>query len=200
MWADGQRRRGIGRDERRWQHIINSRRKRKFQQFWRVEKQELHEGTTTREYDDTDYNNGAFPKTNTARAIAKGEQQKNDAYFDKIYVAFWDGYNRQIGKLPRPILDKVELIDGFKAKYPPYSLRINTNETTDAYGYPLKYTHEIDTKKKYTFSFFADEIPDPHALFYIEGGKYIAEKITATFHENTGKSQLLKGVFYRVLD
>lgn len=159
-----------------------------------------NEGTTTREYDDTDYNNGAFPKTNTARAIAKGEQQKNDAYFDKIYVAFWDGYNRQTGKLPRPILDKVELIDGFKAKYPPYSLRINTHETTDAYGYPLKYTHEIDTKKKYTFSFFSDEIPDPHALFYIEGGKYIAEKITATFHESTGKSQLMKGVFYRVTD
>ena len=158
------------------------------------------EGTTSVDYDDTDYNNGAFPKTNTARAIAKGEQKKDDAYFDKIYVAFWDGYNRQTGKLPRPILDKVELIDGFKAKYPPYSLRINTHETTDAYGYPLKYTHEIDTKKKYTFSFFADEIPDPHALFYIEGGKYIAEKITATFHESTGKSQLLKGVFYRVTD
>ena len=158
------------------------------------------EGAMSYDYDDTDYNSGAFPKTNTGKAIAKGEQQKDDAYFDKIYVAFWDGYNRQTGKLPRPIVDKVELNDGFTAKYPPYSLRINLQDRTDDIGIPLKYTHEIDTKKKYTFSFFADEIPDPHALFYIEGSKYICEKITATFHESTGKSQLLKGVFYRVLD
>ena len=158
------------------------------------------EGAMSYDYDDTDYNSGAFPKTNTGKAIAKGEQQKDDAYFDKIYVAFWDGYNRQTGKLPRPIVDKVELNEGFTAKYPPYSLRINTQDQNDALGIPLKYTHEIDTKKKYTFSFFADEIPDPHALFFIEGSKYICEKITATFHESTGKSQLLKGVFYLVLD
>ena len=158
------------------------------------------EGAMSYDYDDTDYNSGAFPKTNTGKAIAKGEQQKDDAYFDKIYVAFWDGYNRQTGKLPRPIVDKVELNDGFTAKYPPYSLRINLQDRTDDIGIPLKYTHEIDTKKKYTFSFFADEIPDPHALFYIEGSKYICEKITATFHESTGKSQLLKGVFYLVSD
>ena len=157
------------------------------------------EGTGSADYDDTDYNNGAFAQTNTGRAIAKGEQEKDESYFDKIYVAFWDGYNRQTGKLPRPIVDKVELNEGFKAKYPPYTLRINLQEQLDGNGIPLKYTHEIDTKKKYTFSFFADEIPDPHALFYIEGSKYICEKITAAFHESTGKSQLLKGVFYLVI-
>ena len=156
------------------------------------------EGAASNDYDDTDYNNGAFPKTNAGKAIAKGEQQKDEAYFDKIYVAFWDGYNRQTGKLPRPIVDKVELRSGFTAKYPPYSLRINLQDEYDPIGIPLKYTYPIDTKKKYTFSFFADEIPDPHALFYIEGSKYICEKITATFHESTGKSQLLKGVFYRI--
>lgn len=156
------------------------------------------EGSRTYDYDDTDYNSGALAQTDTGKAIAKGEQQKDDAYFDKIYVAFWDGYNRQTGKLPRPIIDKVELRSDFTAKYPPYSLRINLQDTNDPMGIPLKYTYPIDTKKKYTFSFFADEIPDPHALFYIEGGKYICEKITATFHENTGKSQLLKFVGYKV--
>jgi hypothetical protein len=45
----------------------------------------------------------------------------------------------------------------------------------------------------------SDEIPDARALFYIEGRKYVCEKITATFHEGSGRSQLLKGVFYRVI-
>ena len=115
-------------------------------------------------------------------------------------MAFWDGFNRHTGKLPRPIVDKIEVFEDFTANYPPYSLRINVNDELDEQGYPLKYTHEIDTKKKYSFSFFAEEIPDPHALFYIEGKKYIAEKITATFHEDTGKSQLLKGQFYLVVE
>ena len=157
------------------------------------------EGATTYDYDDTDYNEGALAQTNTGRAIAKGEQQKDDAYFDKIYVAFWDGYNRHSGKLPRPFVDKVEVKPDFTAKYPPFTLRINLNNQYDGMGIPLKYTYPIEAKKKYTFSFFSDEIPDPRALFYIEGGKYICEKITATFHEGTGKSQLLKGVFYRIL-
>ena len=42
-------------------------------------------------------------------------------------------------------------------------------------------------------------IPAPQAMFYIEGSRYICEKITATFHESTGKSQLLRGVFYRII-
>lgn len=150
--------------------------------------------------DDTDYNSGALAQTNTGKAIAKGEQEKSDAYFDCLYVAFWDGYNRQTGKLPRPIVDLIELRDDFTVKYTPYSLRLNKQNEYDDYGYPLKYTYNIDTRKKYTFSFFANDIPDPRALFYIEGSKYVCEKITATFHESTGKSQLLKGVFYRILD
>ena len=153
------------------------------------------------EYDDTDYNSGALAQTNTGKAIAKGEQDKNDAYFDCLYVAFWDGYNRQTGKLPRPIVDEIELRSDFTVKYTPYSLRINRDRGDyDDYGYPLKYTHKIDNKKKYTFSFFADSIPDPRALFYIDGGKYVCEKITATFHEETGKSQLLKFQGYRVVE
>jgi hypothetical protein len=58
----------------------------------------------------------------------------------------------------------------------------------------------IDTKKKYNFSFLSDEIPDPRSTFNIDGAKYICEKITATFHEGTGKSQLLKISCFRVLE
>ena len=161
-----------------------------------------HTGSgSTQGTDQTDYNSGALAQTKTGKAIAKGEKEKSDAYFDCLYVAYWDGYNRHPGKLPRPIVDKIELDADFTVKYTPYSLRINMpQEETDEYGFSMKYTHEIDNSKKYTFSFFADVIPDPRALFFIEGGKYVCEKITATFHENTGKSQLLKGVFYRVME
>ena len=58
-------------------------------------------------------------------------------------------------------------------------------------------TFSIDGKKKYNFSFLSKTIPDPRALFYIRGGKYVCQKITATFNEN-GMSELLKGVFYRI--
>jgi hypothetical protein len=150
--------------------------------------------------DDTDYNSGALAQTNAGRAIAKGEQEKNDAYFDKLYVGFWSG--RIFGtydRLPHPMVDKLEINDDFSVTKSSYSLRINQEQNKDKDGIPLKYTYNIDNKKKYTFSFLSDIIPDPRALFYIDGSKYVCEKITATFHEGTGKSQLLKGVFYKVI-
>lgn len=42
-------------------------------------------------------------------------------------------------------------------------------------------------------------IPYVRSIFYIHGKKYMAEKITATFSAETGMSQLLKMVCYRVL-
>lgn len=150
--------------------------------------------------DETDYNNGALAQTNTGKAIANGEQEKSDAYFDKLYVGFWYDRNAQTrGGMPHPMVDKIEINDDFSVNYGSYSLRINQNQEKDNDGVPLKYTYDIDNKKKYSFSFLSDEIPDPRALFYIEGSKYVCEKITATFHEGSGKSQLLKGVFYKVI-
>lgn len=151
------------------------------------------------EVDETDYNSGAFAQTNTGKAIAKGEIEKSDAYFDKIYVGFWNGPVYNSDGMPHPITDTIEVKDDFTAVFSPFSLRINKTADTDSSGIPMKYTFDIDNKKKYTFSFLSDEIPNPRALFYIEGSRYVCEKITATFHEGTGKSQLLKGVFYRVI-
>ena len=76
-----------------------------------------------------------------------------------------------------------------------YSLRINNN----AYGQSSERSTyiEVDQKKKYSFSFLADEIPNVRSLFYIEGKKYLCEKITATFTE-AGMSQLLKMTCYMV--
>ena len=77
-----------------------------------------------------------------------------------------------------------------------YSLRINNR----AYGQGVQRTTytEVDQKKKYTFSFLAEQIPNVRSLFYIEGKKYLCSKLTATFTED-GMSQLLKGEFYKVV-
>ena len=147
--------------------------------------------------DDTDYNTGALAQTDAGRAIAKGEQDKNDAYFDMIYVGFWDGTKQQSGKLPKPVVDSIEITDDFEVIRSSYSLRINNQQAPRTTG---QYVFPIDSRKKYNFSFLSDDIPDPRAVFYIEGSKYVCEKLTATFHESTGKSQLIKGVFYRIED
>ena len=150
--------------------------------------------------DDTDYDSGAFAQTNAARTIAKGEQDRNDAYFDKIYVGFWDGMDRHSGEIPRPIVDHIEITDDFNVVETPYSLRINKKEEVDTGGQSTKYLYLIDSKKKYNFSFLSDEIPDPRAVFYVDGSRYVCEKLTATFHESTGKSQLIKGSFFKILE
>ncbi len=148
---------------------------------------------------EAEYGDGALAQGKAGKTIEQGDQQKADAYFDKLYVAFWDGIIRKAGKLPRPIIDKVEIDDDFTATKPPYSLRLEPKNGLDPQYIPYSYTYDIDNKKKYTFSFLADEIPNPRAVFYIEGSRYICEKITATFHESTGRSQLLKGIFYRII-
>ena len=143
--------------------------------------------------DDIDYNGGALAQSRAGKTIANGKQDKSDAYFDKLYVGYWDGQNRQSDKLPCPVVDSLVITDDFNSITTPYSMRLK--EPIDG----ERYTYDIDNKKKFTFSFLSDVIPNPRALFYIEGSRYVCEKITATFHEGTGKSQLLKGVFYKVI-
>ncbi|MDE6553182.1 MAG: hypothetical protein K2K98_09545, partial [Muribaculaceae bacterium] len=74
------------------------------------------------------------------------------------------------------------------------SFRIN--DGVDSRWTPI---YHIDRKRKVTFKFLSDDIPNPRALFFIHGRRYICEKITATFTED-GMSQLLKGEFWPLLD
>lgn len=146
-------------------------------------------------YDDTDYDGGALAQANTGKAIEKGEVDKADAYYDCIYMAFWTGYMLWPRKQPCPIIDKVMINNQFQYVSSNYCLRLNfPTPQIDRTA-----IYHIDGKKKYTFSFLADEIPDPRALFHINGGKYLCEKITAHFTEK-GMSKMLKGVFYRLED
>ena len=155
-------------------------------------------GNSAAQASEDELNDGGLAQTRTGEAIANGEKKKNDAYFDYLYVGFWDGIFRNPYNLPRPIIHNIDLNNDFTVVYLPYSLAINKVKDNDQNGIPMKYFHTIDNRKKYNFSFLSDSIPDPHAIFYIEGSRYICEKITATFHEDSGKSQLLKGVFYKL--
>ncbi len=145
--------------------------------------------------DDTDYDSGELAQSKAGKAIARGQQNKADAYFDCIYMAFWDGQIRWQGKQPCPVVDNVMTNNDFYFMDGKYSLRLNHVSPQINRAAMMR----IDGKKKYNFSFLADEIPDPRAVFYINGGRYLCEKITASFSEN-GMSKKLKGVFYRLLD
>lgn len=152
---------------------------------------------------------GAFPR------IENGETEKANAHYDKLFVAYWWGdYTNFNKRLPHPWTDtfdmyysylssstltsNTELHVTWVAEYSGQQLSLRINNR--AYGQGTERTSftEVDLKKKYNFSFLADEIPNVRSMFYIEGKKYLCEKITATFSEN-GMSRLMKGVFYKVI-
>ena len=123
--------------------------------------------------------------------IAQGEQQGVTEYYDKIYLAYWNGDIPQ-HEVPRPWVDIIMIDAQWQYRRYPSSLRFDGQ---DAIRYPA---YDAELKQKYTFSFLADRIPNPRAIFHIDGFRYICEKITATFTEY-GMSRKMKGVFYRVM-
>ena len=142
-----------------------------------------------------DYDEGALAQGTASLKISKGEKEGTDAYFDNIFIGFWNGSMPHKPYMPHPIISNVEITNNFEIIRSPYTLSL----TMGAAEQRREAMYQIDGKKKYQFSFLSDTLPNPRALFYIRGGKYVCEKITATFKES-GMSQLLKGTFYRVLD
>lgn len=139
--------------------------------------------------------------------LSNGEQQKQEEYFSKLYVGFWDGtyiQNRstQDHYYPIPMVDNY-YIDMFSNLYTSPSNTLHDFSMRLQRGY-MNRKHQvknrIDQSVKFTFQFIAKDgnIPDVQSIFYIHGKKYLAEKITATFSED-GMSQLLKMVAYRVV-
>ena len=123
--------------------------------------------------------------------IAQGEKQGVKEYYDKIYLAYWDGQVPQ-NEVPMPWVDTIMIDANWHYRQYPSSLRFDGR---DAINYPA---YNVDLKKKYTFSFLSDHVPNPRAIFHIDGFRYICEKITATFTEQ-GLSKKMKGVFYKLI-
>ena len=118
---------------------------------------------------------------------------EDEEFLDKIYVGFWSGESIY-SMYKHPHIDVVTFYPDWSCTQGGWSLSLVSNTFND-YQEPDK----IDPTKKYTFKFLADDIPNVRSVFIIFGKRYVCEKITATFTEN-GMSQLLKGVFYPVLD
>lgn len=141
------------------------------------------------EIDNTLYQPFAF------QSLAGGERNKKAEYYDRIYVGWWDGAQTQNGKLPHPYVEDIEIAEDWSNFINiHFSLRINHTTLNRR-----RTVYSINTRQKTTFKFLSDNIPNPRAVFFIKGKKYLCEKMTATFTEN-GMSQLIKGVFYSILD
>ena len=137
-----------------------------------------------------------FMQTWSASSLAAGEKEKKAEYYDRIFVGWYDGSNHFIGhRLPYPNVEDIAIADDWSNfAYVHFSMRINDRKVRRG-----KVFHTIDPKKKTTFKFLADNIPDVRSVFLIRGKRYVCEKITATFTEN-GMSQLLKIVCYPIVD
>lgn len=111
-------------------------------------------------------------------------------------MAWWDGAGvPHNGQLPHPYVEDIEILpDWSNFINVHFSMRINRRSLWGASG-----TRAVNQKLKKTFKFLSDTIPNPQSVFYIKGKKYLCEKITATFTEN-GMSQLLKGIFWPIVD
>lgn len=134
--------------------------------------------------------------TGAQRMIMNGsEESKNEEFYDKIYIGWYPGDKRPEAKMPYPVIDYIEpKIDwsGYH-QWDCLPMRLNGKKTIH------DYVQNINPKIKKTFRFLSNSIPDVRSVFIIRGKRYICEKITATFTEK-GMSQLIKGVFYQIID
>ncbi|MDE6267361.1 MAG: hypothetical protein K2M07_08445 [Muribaculaceae bacterium] len=129
-----------------------------------------------------------------AATIEAGKKEEKTEYYDVIYIGFWDGTIPNYGKTPYPMLDSVNVTQDwtyFSNHLP--DLRLTGQHRNIQLQIP-----SINPKQKFKVSFISDTIPNPRAIFYIRGKKFLCEKITATFTDD-GMSQMLKGEFYPIV-
>lgn len=147
--------------------------------------------------DNTSQDEGDHPflKTISDSTLETGEKNKKAEYYDRIYIGWYDGSNYFLGhRLPYPNVEDIVIADDWSNfAFTHFSLRINNHQSRRS-----EIMYHIEPKQKTTFKFIADNIPDVRSLFLIRGKRYVCEKLTATFTEN-GMSQLIKGIFYPVI-
>ena len=160
--------------------------------FLNIESYDEDESTDATQPSESDSDEVVIYQPLAMQQLANGEKEEKSEYFDKIYIAFWDGANNNPGKLPCPTIDWVTIRENWTYFITHFSMRFSKGVMAQA-------KYKINPKQKYQFSFISDTIPNVRSLFYINGKKYLCEKITATFTEN-GMSQLLKGTFYLIIE
>lgn len=135
-----------------------------------------------------DYNNGAYRHGAAAHCIQAGKSEDREAYFDKIYVGYWSG-TIYSDRSQKPELDRVIPDKKFREIHFAFNLRLTERKTV---------APPVDPKQKYKFSFLSSTIPSARAIYIINGQRYICSKLTTTFTAEAGRSQLIKGEFYRL--
>lgn len=146
-----------------------------------------------------DYDRDAISQPGPASSISHGRGEKASNYYDEIYVAFWNNYIVEPEKTPYPIIDGAMVSQDWRDHHMSgFSMRLTGSSVN--FDAPLQsQLPQINATQKFKFSWLDTEIPNPRAIFFIRGKRYLCEKITATFSEH-GISQLLKGEFYPLLD
>lgn len=152
------------------------------------------------EKEDPSYYNGNVDKEEwiyltPIKIIDTGEPESKEPAFDRIYLGWWDGNWARSNEAPYPHVDDIWMqTDSTSWEQLPFSLRLHRLRSADTF-----YKYDIDPTHKFTFKFLTAELPNPRALFYIRGKRYLCERLTATFSDN-GMSQLVKGEFWPVVD
>lgn len=113
----------------------------------------------------------------------KGEGASAPEYYDKIYLAYWDGSSANDSF--------ISYSDNLLPPCPKADARFTLKNRYEDYLSGLR----INPREKFKITWLSTELPDVRSIFHIRGKRYLCEKITATFTEN-GMSQLLKGEFY----
>ena len=124
-----------------------------------------------------------------AGILERGEPSSKPEYFSTIQVAWWDGALTSDGKLPHPYTNDIE----FEHDLSNYRLVHSSLRLDKIYQGLDRYA--IDGKTKLSIKFLSNTVPNQRAIFFIEGKRYICEKMTITLSQN-GISSLIKGDFH----
>lgn len=124
-----------------------------------------------------------------AGILERGEPSSKPEYFSTIQVAWWDGALTADGKLPHPYTNDIE----FEHDLSNYRLVHSSLRLDKIYQALDRYA--IEGKTKLSIKFLSNTIPNQRAIFFIEGKRYICEKLTITLSSN-GISSLIKGEFH----
>lgn len=124
------------------------------------------------------------------REVNAGDNRRHE-YYDKLYIGYWTGgidYRNMV-----PVTSNVHVYSDFRVFVTEHkNLRLNQSfdrGTADILS--------IDERKLYKISFLSDQLPNPRAIFFIRGKKYLCRKLDISFTAQ-GMSKLMKGEFYRL--
>lgn len=127
--------------------------------------------------------------------LDKGQDDALPEYYDKLLIGFWNPATMfKRGTIPYPFVDNDVFFEDMSYKH------INDNFSLRLDGGVLKTLtadYAVDGKTTYQFKFLTDELLDPQRVYIIHGKRYLCKKLTYSFKES-GRSQLVKGEFYRL--